>query len=390
MRVALRLRAPVVRDVHLAADDRLDARLAGLTMELDRAGQRAVVGERDRRHLEPRRLLDESRDPARPVEDRVLGVDVQVDERRRGGATHGRAIVASVRHSSVILRGCTPRGGTPLRGFALPETVGQAAPLVPQILPAGHPLELPVDADERAEVGLYALGGSPRAPAGTTMPGSIPSSAASASARSRRHRWASRDGPCPSYRHRHGPIEAVPSDGGSARGQTVAPIVRRPTVIEPGPAHRGPPPMCLGPEDAPDEVRGSRRRRDAVRRSHPGGRARAVRLSSFAARPPCADADPRLLRSRHSDDLVATLDAIDAELAAGGLVYVHCWAGCGRTGVVVGCWLVRHGRARRRARQDRRDPWPRLPADAGAAAPRPRLGGRPVAPSGEPPGSPLP
>src|SRR5262249_10472658 len=43
------------------------------------------------------------------------------------------------------------------------------------------------------------------------------------------------------------------------------------------------------------------------------------------------------------DDLVATLDEIDAELAAGGIVYVHCWAGCGRTGVVVGSWLVRHG-----------------------------------------------
>ena len=42
-------------------------------------------------------------------------------------------------------------------------------------------------------------------------------------------------------------------------------------------------------------------------------------------------------------ELVAILDAIDAELANGGLVYVHCWAGCGRTGVVVGCWLVRHG-----------------------------------------------
>jgi protein-tyrosine phosphatase len=44
-----------------------------------------------------------------------------------------------------------------------------------------------------------------------------------------------------------------------------------------------------------------------------------------------------------SDVLVATLDEIDRELAADGLVYVHCWAGCGRTGVVVGCWLVRHG-----------------------------------------------
>ena len=43
------------------------------------------------------------------------------------------------------------------------------------------------------------------------------------------------------------------------------------------------------------------------------------------------------------DELVATLDEIDAELAAGGVAYVHCWAGCGRTGVVVGSWLVRHG-----------------------------------------------
>src|SRR5436190_220075 len=39
----------------------------------------------------------------------------------------------------------------------------------------------------------------------------------------------------------------------------------------------------------------------------------------------------------------ASLDTIDAELGTGGVVYVHCWAGCGRTGVVVGCWLVRHG-----------------------------------------------
>jgi protein-tyrosine phosphatase len=43
------------------------------------------------------------------------------------------------------------------------------------------------------------------------------------------------------------------------------------------------------------------------------------------------------------EQLVATLDEIDRELARGGLVYVHCWAGCGRTGVVVGSWLVRHG-----------------------------------------------
>jgi len=38
------------------------------------------------------------------------------------------------------------------------------------------------------------------------------------------------------------------------------------------------------------------------------------------------------------------LDAIDEHLAAGRTVYVHCWGGVGRTGTVVGCWLVRHGK----------------------------------------------
>ena len=37
------------------------------------------------------------------------------------------------------------------------------------------------------------------------------------------------------------------------------------------------------------------------------------------------------------------LDEIDAALDAGGVVYVHCWGGVGRTGTVVGCHLVRRG-----------------------------------------------
>ena len=37
------------------------------------------------------------------------------------------------------------------------------------------------------------------------------------------------------------------------------------------------------------------------------------------------------------------LDAIDLALASGRRVYVHCWGGVGRTGTVVGCYLVRHG-----------------------------------------------
>lgn len=37
------------------------------------------------------------------------------------------------------------------------------------------------------------------------------------------------------------------------------------------------------------------------------------------------------------------LDLIDARVAAERAVYLHCHAGVGRTGTVVGCWLVRHG-----------------------------------------------
>ncbi|HEC62180.1 MAG TPA: hypothetical protein ENI27_08005, partial [bacterium] len=37
------------------------------------------------------------------------------------------------------------------------------------------------------------------------------------------------------------------------------------------------------------------------------------------------------------------LDVIDREISRGVPVYVHCWGGRGRTGTVVGCWLIRHG-----------------------------------------------
>ncbi len=43
------------------------------------------------------------------------------------------------------------------------------------------------------------------------------------------------------------------------------------------------------------------------------------------------------------EQMRATLDDIDAALAAGRTVYVHCYGGIGRTGTVVGCYLVRNG-----------------------------------------------
>ncbi|MDD2367052.1 MAG: protein-tyrosine phosphatase family protein [Desulfuromonadaceae bacterium] len=37
------------------------------------------------------------------------------------------------------------------------------------------------------------------------------------------------------------------------------------------------------------------------------------------------------------------LDTIDHHIHHGEIVYLHCWGGVGRTGVIVGCWLSRHG-----------------------------------------------
>lgn len=37
------------------------------------------------------------------------------------------------------------------------------------------------------------------------------------------------------------------------------------------------------------------------------------------------------------------LDAIDRSIDEERRLYLHCWAGRGRTGTIVGCWLARHG-----------------------------------------------
>ncbi len=119
--------------------------------------------------------------------------------------------------------------------------------------------------------------------------------------------------------------------------------MRPPTVIEPGRLIAGRHPSAWGPENAWIEVR------DLV----DAGVTLFLDLTQEGELEPYASLvqAPRRYVNRSirdfsvptREELVAILDEIDAELAGGGIVYVHCWAGCGRTGVVVGSWLVRHG-----------------------------------------------
>ncbi len=119
--------------------------------------------------------------------------------------------------------------------------------------------------------------------------------------------------------------------------------MRPPTVIDPGRLVAGRHPSAWGADAAPGEVQSLL--------DH--GVTLFVDLTQEGELEPYEHLMPagvRYVRRPVRDfsvptepDLVTTLDILDAEIASGGLVYVHCWAGCGRTGVVVGSWLVRNG-----------------------------------------------
>jgi protein-tyrosine phosphatase len=50
-----------------------------------------------------------------------------------------------------------------------------------------------------------------------------------------------------------------------------------------------------------------------------------------------------------AETMTAILNTIDESISSGGCVYAHCWGGVGRTGIVVGCYLVRHGNTNEQA-----------------------------------------
>ncbi|MDP2777414.1 MAG: hypothetical protein Q8O48_07205 [Anaerolineales bacterium] len=43
------------------------------------------------------------------------------------------------------------------------------------------------------------------------------------------------------------------------------------------------------------------------------------------------------------ETMIAILNTIDEAISNDKCVYVHCWGGVGRTGMTVGCYLIRHG-----------------------------------------------
>jgi protein-tyrosine phosphatase len=69
---------------------------------------------------------------------------------------------------------------------------------------------------------------------------------------------------------------------------------------------------------------------------------------------------------------IAILDAIDNHISKGGVVYVHCWGGVGRTGVIVGCWLARHGYKGKAALARLRELWKQCPKSAYLNSPETR------------------
>ena len=120
-------------------------------------------------------------------------------------------------------------------------------------------------------------------------------------------------------------------------------VVRPPTVIEPGRLIAGRHPCAHGPERAEDMVAGLLE--EGVTLFLDLTQAGELEPYASLVAPPARHVNRPIgdFSIPERDALVATLDEIDAEIAGGGIVYVHCWAGCGRTGVVVGSWLVRHG-----------------------------------------------
>ena len=62
--------------------------------------------------------------------------------------------------------------------------------------------------------------------------------------------------------------------------------------------------------------------------------------------------------------MIEILDALDHALERQRNIYLHCYAGIGRTGLAVGCFMVRHGRTGQQALQELAGLWQKVPKSA--------------------------
>jgi hypothetical protein len=117
-----RVVADVVDEVGLEAQDRLDPVLLAGLVELERPVHDAVVGQAQCGLPELGRPRRECVDPARAVQQRVLGVDVQVD----GGRRHGPTILD--RGADGAARPQQPTSQRPRNGLDSPQDRGGKMP----------------------------------------------------------------------------------------------------------------------------------------------------------------------------------------------------------------------------------------------------------------------
>ena len=111
------------RDIDLAADDRLDAFLARRLVEINRPVKHAVIGDRQRRELQLMRLVHQPVQPASPIEQRILGVQMKMDKFR-------------VRHEQQFTAGSTVPGKKRLSAVAGARRPGRQQQTRPAVRPS--------------------------------------------------------------------------------------------------------------------------------------------------------------------------------------------------------------------------------------------------------------
>src|SRR6266404_7386266 len=89
------------RHIRLAADDRFDPRLGRLLIKLDGPEKISVIGHSDRRHPEFRRPFHQLFRSHSAIEQRILGVEVEVNE---GVAGHLESTISTKRKTSNLQR----------------------------------------------------------------------------------------------------------------------------------------------------------------------------------------------------------------------------------------------------------------------------------------------